>query len=336
MWFRRRKRPDSSVARPLTGDYPVRQRQRQHEPPYPRADAATATATGNVASPSVAVHDALPRSPEGGVPAPVESDAVPDVSPASPDGNTSSPGGGESDSTESLTPAGTTAVMAAEVRAHSPGPASVAAPAPERPAAEAATPEPAASVAVSAPEPAPSDARRTDLPDPIAPFPMNLRGQATASDARADRLIRQIRAEVESLRQTLDEMTAAQEDMVAIDLDSVVADPAAAAGLPPAVLVRGLVTASEKIRTLNDEIATVNESIQRLQTLNHQLEVEHSFNRGRLETLDEVVAALHANLQDLRYERDQSRLILGANGGLQRGQLGTPPAAAVLEPHANG
>jgi hypothetical protein len=170
-----------------------------------------------------------------------------------------------------------------------------------------------------------------------APFPLNLnlRAQATASDARADRLIRQIRAEVESLRAALDEMTTAQEDMVALDLDSVIADPAAAAGIPPAVLVRGLVTAGEKISALTAEMAQVNESVNRLQSLNHQLEVEHSFNRGRLETLDEVVAALHANLQDLRYERDQSRLIV-ANGNGMRGQITPVPAHAVLESHANG
>lgn len=174
-----------------------------------------------------------------------------------------------------------------------------------------------------------------------APFPMNLRAQASGSDARAERLIRQIRGEVETLRQALDDMSTAQGDMVSVDIDSVIADPVAAAGLPPAVLVRGLIASSEKIAALNAEIAAIGESVQRLQTLNHDLELEHSFNRGRLETLDEVVAALHGNLQDLRYERDQSRLILSAQananghfpiGGGMRGQI---PASAV-EPRANG
>ena len=127
------------------------------------------------------------------------------------------------------------------------------------------------------------------------PFPMNLRGQASGSDARAERLIRQSRGEVESLRQALDEMGTAQEDRVALDLDSVVADPAAAAGLPPVVLVRGLISAAERIASLSSEISMVNESVARLQTLNHELEIEHSFNRGRLETLDEVVAVLRAD-----------------------------------------
>ncbi len=144
------------------------------------------------------------------------------------------------------------------------------------------------------------------------PVPMRLREQASGSDARAERLIRQIRGEVENLRQSLDEMATAQEDMVAVDLDAVVADPAAAAALPPAVLVRGLVSAAGKIAALNSEIAAIRESVKRLQALNHDLEIEHSFNRGRLETLDEVVAALHGNLQDLRFERDQ--VLLMVNG----------------------
>ena len=156
---------------------------------------------------------------------------------------------------------------------------------------------------------------------PAAPFPLSLRGQASGSDARAERLIRQIRSEVEDLRQTLDEMATAQEDMVALDLDAVVADREAAAALPPAILVRGLISAAERLASLSGEIANVNESVKRLERLNHELELEHSFNRGRLETLDEVIAALHGNLQDLRYERDQGRMILNANGNGLRPQI---------------
>ncbi len=183
--------------------------------------------------------------------------------------------------------------------------------------------EPVAAVPpLAAPEIDPS-ARSDDMPEPrpAAPFPLSLRGQASGSDARAERLIRQIRSEVEDLRQTLDEMATAQEDMVALDLDAVVADREAAAALPPAILVRGLISAAERLASLSREIAGVNESVKRLERLNHELELEHSFNRGRLETLDEVIAALHGNLQDLRYERDQGRMILNANGNGLRPQI---------------
>ncbi len=169
---------------------------------------------------------------------------------------------------------------------------------------------------------------------PAAPFPLPLRGQATGSDARAERLIRQIRSEVEDLRQTLDEMATAQEDMVTIDLDAVIADPEAAAALPPAVLVRGLISAVERIAALSNEITTVNAAVKRLETLNHDLELEHSFNRGRLETLDEVIAALHGNLQDLRYERDNGRLVLNGNGNGMRPQIAANPVVLDSAPDA--
>lgn len=142
-----------------------------------------------------------------------------------------------------------------------------------------------------------------------------MRGQATGSDARAERLIRQIRAEVETLRTTLDEMATAQEDMVSLDLEAVAADPDAAAAMPPAVLVRGLVTASQRIGAMNTELASINETVKKLESINHELQLEHSFNRGRLETLDEVIAALHGNLQDLRFDRDQRSI--GMNGHAQ-------------------
>ncbi len=177
--------------------------------------------------------------------------------------------------------------------------------------AEATTP-----LAVLSAEPLEARSEPVSEANRPAPFPLNLRGQATGTDARAERLIRQIRAEVETLRTTLDEMVTAQDDMVAIDLDAVVADPDAAAALPPAILVRGLVSASERISSLNSDMASINDTVKKLESINHDLQLEHSFNRGRLETLDEVIAALHGNLQDLRFDRDQRSIMMNGHAQL--------------------
>jgi hypothetical protein len=144
---------------------------------------------------------------------------------------------------------------------------------------------------------------QTELPAPT-PFPLPLRGQLTTSDARAERLIRQIRGEVEDLRQTLEDISSSQEEMVTLDLPSVVADPEAAKTLAPAVLVRGLIAAHEEHERLRAQVLEQAQAMTEMVSTIHTLREEAAMRRGRLETLDQVVAALHANLQDFRGERD--------------------------------
>jgi predicted nuclease with TOPRIM domain len=87
-------------------------------------------------------------------------------------------------------------------------------------------------------------------------------------------------------------------------LEAIAGHPDAAAALPPALLVRGLVRAhdhSERLATENEEQAA---RIAELKGEIHDLREDKAYLRGRIETLDQVIAALHANIQDLRLARD--------------------------------
>ncbi len=146
-------------------------------------------------------------------------------------------------------------------------------------------------------------------PAPQATTPPSMRvppmkGQATGSDARAERFYREVRAEVDDLRRTLSRVRELDEELTELDLDAVTANPEGAAALPPAVLVRALVESHRASGRLQRRLARSRDRVVRLENRIRDLKQERAYESGRLETLDRVIAALHANLEDLRLARD--------------------------------
>lgn len=139
-----------------------------------------------------------------------------------------------------------------------------------------------------------------------------LKGQASGSDARAERLIRQVRKDVERLQSTLEQLSAEQSDLLEVDPETVAANPEAAATLPPATLVRAVVAASEEIHRLRRQLRKARKQRERALQHARTLELAAASRDARLATLEEVIAALHANLQDLREERQYLREVAPA------------------------
>ena len=194
------------------------------------------------------------------------------------------------------------------------------APVPE--AALAPTLAPAAS-AEAAPAPPPAS----------APLPLirerALKTQATATDARAERLFTRIRSEMDDLRGTLDSLHSASAELMALDIDAVAGNPAAAAALSPAVLVQGLVAARASEQRLRRRIEKVAARNARLEARVQRLRQERQYLRGRMETFDAVIGALHENLEDLRIGRDAHD---GRDGHVPI--IEQPAAPRVLRPGA--
>jgi hypothetical protein len=138
--------------------------------------------------------------------------------------------------------------------------------------------------------------------------PSGLRSQVTGKDMRAERLVREVRSELGELRRAFDELGQQREDMVEVDLERVVAHPDAAATLPPPTLVHALLAAADRIKDLEREVTVRQREEDALRDRLANLQDDYAYTRGRLETLHEVIAALHGNLEDLRYDRDHSRI----------------------------
>jgi len=134
-----------------------------------------------------------------------------------------------------------------------------------------------------------------------------LKGQASGADLRAERLIRQVRKDVERLQSTLEQLRVEQSDLLEVDPETVAANPEAAAALPPATLVRALVAATDENRRLRKQLRKARKQRDRAIERARALELAAAGRDSRLATLEEVIAALHANLQDLRQERDLLR-----------------------------
>lgn len=144
---------------------------------------------------------------------------------------------------------------------------------------------------------------------PALPFTMPLKGQFTGADSRADRLVRQIRGEVNGLRQTIEQLSAERGDMLEVDLAAVMADPQAAASLPPAALVRALIAAGERANALEAQLAHEEKKASKVRSRLRKARMDFAETSGRLETLEEVIAALHANLEDLRGASQHARAL---------------------------
>lgn len=199
-------------------------------------------------------------------------------------------------------------------------------PAPEWLPAEASAPEPAAAapaLAVLEPPAAPAPPAAAVVPEPApapahAPVPPSIasrlagspmRSQLSGGDVRAERMVKQIRGEVEDLRGTLAALSAAPGDLETLDIDAVVASPSAAALLPPATLVAAITALHDRNRRLSRKNAKLEARLEALDAKVRDLKQDRAWARGRLDTLAEVIEALHANIEDLRHHRDNTRAV---------------------------
>lgn len=142
-----------------------------------------------------------------------------------------------------------------------------------------------------------------ELLDRAAPN-IPLRAQMTGSDARAERLVRQVRSDVERLQKVLDALSQEQGDLLEVDPAAIAANPDAAATLAPGLLVRAVIAAETENRRLRKRLAKARQREQKLQGRLQQMELASAARKSRLDTIEEVLAALHGNLQDLRQERE--------------------------------
>ncbi len=133
---------------------------------------------------------------------------------------------------------------------------------------------------------------------------IRMRGQMTSTDARAERLVRQVRTEVAALQETLTALAQEHDEMLEVDPASVVKNPEAALTLAPAVLVRAVISAESDNRRLRKRARKVQERQRQMQARLQELQLAEAARVSRLQTLEDVIGALHDNLGDLRHERE--------------------------------
>jgi len=126
----------------------------------------------------------------------------------------------------------------------------------------------------------------------------------TSSDARAERLVRPVRTEVSALQETLAALAQEQDEMLEVDPRSVAKNPEAALTLAPAILVRALVSSEAENKRLRKRARKVQQRHRQMQTRLQELQLSEAARASRLQTLEEVISALHGNLSDLRHERE--------------------------------
>lgn len=157
-------------------------------------------------------------------------------------------------------------------------------------------------------QPLPLPPPHDEPPSALPAAGIRLREQSTSADAQAGRLVRQVRDEVEQLKNTLESLTFDRDEMFELDIEALVADPEHATTLPPAVLVRAVVEAAEEAKGLREKLQAEQEKRLKLQRRMRELRRADAARQARLDALEQVIAALHANLEDLRLERDRTRL----------------------------
>ena len=153
-----------------------------------------------------------------------------------------------------------------------------------------------------------TDDLRTVQPE-AAPVPSPgqvraMKRQLTSSDVRTDRLIRQLREEIDGVRTILDEFAEDQEQLLLADVDEIVNDPKTAASLPGPLLVRTLLALVEERDDAIARESLAASDVRELEAEVQSLRLSEAGLRGRLETFEDVIAALHNNLEDLRFARD--------------------------------
>jgi len=131
-----------------------------------------------------------------------------------------------------------------------------------------------------------------------------MRGQMTSSDARAERLVRQVRNEVSALQKSLAALAEDQDEMYEVAPSAIAKNPETAVTLPPAVLVRAVVAAEGENTRLRKRVRKDQERQRKLRERLQELQLSEAARSSRLQTLEEVIGALHGNLTDLRQERE--------------------------------
>lgn len=136
---------------------------------------------------------------------------------------------------------------------------------------------------------------------------MRMRGQMSSGDARAERLVRQVRTELSALQETLGALSQQHDEMLEVDPASVAQNPEAALTLPPAVLVRAVISAEAENARLRKRARKVESRQRQLRERLRELQLSEAARAGRLQTLEDVISALHGNLTDLRQDREYLR-----------------------------
>ena len=138
--------------------------------------------------------------------------------------------------------------------------------------------------------------------------------------ARAERALSQVRHQIDELSTALGQLGPDQVELVRVSPQAIADNPAVAATLDPAILVASLVAAAETEASLEQQLADLQAEIEAGHLRLVQTEQAHAEERGRLQTLDQVIEALHANLEDLR-EASRWEVV---SAGKQRRQLARP------------
>lgn len=115
------------------------------------------------------------------------------------------------------------------------------------------------------------------------------------------------------MRDTLDQLASDRAEFLEADLAAIIADPQGAASLPAPVLIRALLMANEHNEALGNALDRKSRLASKLKEQLRDVRIDQASAKARMETLEEVISALHANLEDLRSERELSR------------RLGAPP-----------
>jgi chromosome segregation ATPase len=160
-----------------------------------------------------------------------------------------------------------------------------------------------------------------------------MKRQLNSADARTDRLVRQLRDEIDGVRDLLDAFSDDQEELLTVDPAAVAEDPKAAASLPPVILVRTIIALESERAAAVERGAALEQNVETLAAQIIELRLSEAALRGRLQTFDDVIAALHNNLEDLRYARDHAGAIQAEPARLRLkpvpGAEDEPPAAAT-------
>lgn len=136
-----------------------------------------------------------------------------------------------------------------------------------------------------------------------------MKRQLNSSDVRTDRLVRLLREEIDGVRTLLDAFAEDQEELLVVDPEAIAADPKAAASLPGAILVRTILGLEEERLQAVARATALEQDVESLAAQIIELRLGEAGLRGRLQTYDDVIAALHGNLEDLRYARDHTASI---------------------------
>lgn len=158
------------------------------------------------------------------------------------------------------------------------------------------------------PETAAPDDVRTVNEDPAAkprePIPLrNLKSQSTGQDARAERLVLGLRSELGELRDALQGLRALTPQVYTLDLDALLEEPELASAIPPRIMVQELARLHDRVSGLLEDLGQREQELADLREEREALRIRLSSTEARNETLADVIAALHANLEDLRISR---------------------------------